>query len=237
MTAGGGKVALVTGGGRRIGAAISRSLAKAGYVVVLTYRGSRPDAEKLAGEVAGTALPLDLARPATFPRFADRLRRSHGRLDLLVHNAAVFPRTPFDTLSAEEWDAVFAVNLRGPFLLTRALLPLLRKSPRAGVVFLGDANAGELWPGYLPYCFSKLALERLASGIRKVLPPGVRAGVVRPGLALPPPGFPRERWERLRAGRKRRGIGTPEGVARAVLRFAKGGDYNSRTPRPTGAKR
>jgi pteridine reductase len=237
MTAGGGKVALVTGGGRRIGAAISRSLAGAGYAVVLTYRESRPEAETLARRIGGSAVPLDISRAATFRSFADRLRRSRGRLDLLVHNAAVFPRTPFDALTAEEWDAVFAVNVRGPFLLTRALLPLLRKSPGAGVVFLGDANASGLWPGYLPYCLSKLALERLVPGLRKVLPPEIRAGIVRPGLALPPPGFPRERWERLRAGGKRRGIGTPEGVARAVLRFARGGDYNSPTHPPTGAAR
>ena len=235
MTAGGGKVALVTGGGRRIGAAISRSLAGAGYSVVLTYRASRREAERFAGEIGGTALPLDLARPAAYRRFADRLRGSHGRLDLLVHNAAVFPRTPVGTLSALEWDAVFSVNLRGPALLTGALLPLLQDTPGAGVVFLGDANAGDLWPGYLPYCLSKIALVHLAKGLRKTLAPDIRVGLVRPGLALPPPGFPRERWERLRAGGTRKGIGSPEGVAKAVLRFAKAGDYNPFNLRTKGA--
>jgi len=219
-------VALVTGGGRRIGAAISRSLAKAGYVVVPTYRVSRREAEGLAREIGGAALSLDLGRPETFRRFAGRLGKSHGRLDLLVHNAAVFPHTPLPALSAEGWDAAFTVNVRGPALLTLALLPLMRKRPGAGVVFLGDANAGELWPGYLPYCLSKLSLERLAGGLGNILSPEVRVGLVRPGFVLPPPGFPRERWERLRARGKRRGIGSPEGLARAVLRFARGGDYN-----------
>jgi pteridine reductase len=227
MTSGGGKVALVTGGGRRIGAAVSRALGKAGYDVVLTYRSSRREASDVAREVGGTALPLDLLRPASFPRFAERLRDSRGRLDLLVHNAAIFPRTPFGTLSAAEWDAVFSVNLRGPALLTGALLPLLRETRGAGVLFLGDANAGDLWPGYLPYCLSKLALERLARGLRRALSPGVRVGLVRPGFALAPSGFPPDRWERLRAREGRRGIGSPAGVARAVLRFAEEGDYNS----------
>jgi len=227
MTSGGGKVALVTGGGRRIGAAVSRALGKAGYGVVLTYRSSRREAAEVAREIGGAALPLDLSRPASFRRFADRIRDSRGRLDLLVHNAAVFPRTPVDTLSAAEWDAVFSVNLRGPALLTGALLPLLREARDAGVLFLGDANARDLWPGYLPYCLSKLALERLARGFRKALSPGVRVGLVRPGFALAPSGFPPDRWERLRAREGRRGIGSPRGVARAVLRFAEGGDYNS----------
>ena len=227
MTSGGGKVALVTGGGRRIGAAVSRALGKAGYEVVLTYRTSPREAAAVAREVGGAALPLDLSRPASFRRFAGRILDSRGRLDLLVHNAAVFPRTPFHTLSAAEWDAVFSVNLRGPALLTGAFLPLLRDTGGAGVLFLGDANAGDMWPGYLPYCLSKLALERLARGLRKTFAPAVRVGLVRPGFALAPPGFPPDRWERLRTREGRRGIGSPEGVARAVLRFARGGDYNS----------
>lgn len=223
-----GKVALVTGGSRRIGGAISRALAAAGYEVVLTYRVSAREGRSLASEIGGSAVPLDLSRPATFGRFADRLGRKFGRLDLLVHNAAVFPRTPVDDVSPAAWDAVFAVNLRGPFLLTRALLPLLRKGRGgAGVLFLGDANAFELWPGYLPYCLSKLAVPSLAAVLRKALPPGVRVAVVRPGLVLPPDRFPAKRWERLRSGKAgRRGIRTTGGVARAVLRFAGPGTYN-----------
>ena len=224
MTGARGKVALVTGGSRRIGAAISQALAKAGYEVVLTYRASAVEGKALAARIGGSAVPLDLSRPSTFGRFADRMGRKFGRLDLLVHNAAVFPRTPVGEVPSTAWDAVFVVNLRGPFLLTRALLPLLRKGRgNAGVLFLGDAFAGELWPGYLPYCLSKLALPSLAAGLRKVFPPDVRVGVVRPGLVLPPDGFPAERWERLRASMAgRRGIRTPEGVAKAVLHFARG---------------
>jgi len=223
MPGAGGKVALVTGGSRRIGAAISRTLAKAGYEVVLTYRASGAEGKALAVRIGGSAVSLDLSRPSTFGRFAERLDRKFGRLDLLVHNAAVFPRTPAGEVSPTAWDAVFAVNLRGPFLLTRALLPQLRKrGGDAGVLFLGDAFAGELWPGYLPYCLSKLALPPLVAGLRKALPPDVRVGVIRPGLVLPPDRFPAERWKRLRASMAgRRGIRTPEGVARAVLQFAR----------------
>ena len=229
MPGGPGKVALVTGGSRRIGATISRALAKAGYFVVLTYRSSSGAGRALAADIGGSAVPLDLFRPSTFGPFAGRLGRKFGRLDLVVHNAAVFPRTPVIEVSPAAWDDVFAVNLRGPFLLTRALLPLLRKGRGdAGILFLGDAFAGELWPGYLPYCLSKLAVHRLAAGLRKTLPPGVRVGVVRPGLVLRPDRFSAGRWGALRAEKAgRRGIRTPEGVAKAVLRFARPGTYNS----------
>ncbi len=220
MREAGGKVALVTGGGRRIGAAISRALARGGYIVVPTYRSGRGEALRIAAEIGGNALPLDLSRPSTFARFAERLEREHGRLDLLVHSAAVFPRTPLSTVTPAGWDEVFAVNLRGPCLLTRALFPLMRRG--AGVCFVGDAGARDLWPAYLPYCLSKIALEAFAAGLAEAAPRDIRVGVVRPGLVLPPPGFPRERWERLRGSSRRRGIRTPEGVARAILRFAGG---------------
>jgi pteridine reductase len=233
----GGKVALVTGGGRRIGAAISRALAKEGYTVVLTYLSARREASVLAAEIGGKALRLDLSRPATFGRLADRLKTAYGRLDLLVHNAAVFPRTPLPTVTPAEWDTVFAVNLRGPCLLTRALLPLLGRGRKAaGICFVGDAGARELWPSYLPYCLSKIALESFAAGLTGTVPAGTRVGVVRPGLVLPPPGFPETRWERLRGG-GRRGIRTPQGVARAVLIFARGEGKISQYSPQRGASR
>ena len=226
MSREGRRVALVTGGGRRIGAEISRRLSRAGFTVILTYRSGRPEAAALAEAIGGRAHFLNLERPERFSRLARTLDEEHGRLDLLVHNAAVFPRTPAGSVSAHDWDSVFAVNLRGPFLLTQALLTLLRKTQGSAVLFIGDAGAGRLWPSYLPYCLSKLALEEQARALRKILSPEIRVGIVRPGLALIPPGFPEEEWKRLRARGGAGSLDTPGKVAGAVLRFARGGEYN-----------
>lgn len=226
MSPPGRNVALVTGGARRIGAAISRGLARAGFEVAFTYRTSRREAIALARETGGSAFPLDLAEPGAISRLPGTVGRELGRLDLLVHNAAVFPRTPAGAVTPAAWDRIFAVNLRGPFLLTQALLPLLRNPPGGGaVLFIGDAGAGRLWPAYLPYCISKLALERQAAAWRKVLAPRVRVGIVRPGLALVPERFPKAEWDRLRARGGARGPDSPEKIAAAVLRFARGGRY------------
>jgi pteridine reductase len=222
-----GRVALVTGGARRIGAAVSRKLAAAGFRVAVTFRASRTEAQALAAEIGGEAFRLDLARTEAFPRLAAAAAKRFGRLDLLVHNAALFLRTPAGRVTAREWDAVFAVNLRGPFLLTQAFLPLLSRTRRSGVLFIGDAGAPSLWPAYLPYCLSKLALEDQVRAWRKVLAPAVRVGLVRPGLALVPDGFPRGRWEALRTRGDLRRLDSPARVAAAVLRFARRGGYNS----------
>ncbi len=213
-------VALVTGGGRRIGAAIVRELARTGFRVALTWRESREEAEALAAETGGIALSLDLRGPDRFAAFAARVRKVSGRLDLLVHNAAVFPRTPFGGVTAAAWDDVFAVNVRAPFLLTQALLPLLSEGPCPAVVFLGDAGASELWPSYLPYCLSKGVVEAEARGLSRLLAPKVRVGLVRPGLALRSDDFPEGRWNALlaRPGRSRR-LDSPEKIARAVASF------------------
>ena len=198
MAEGGRKVALVTGGSRRIGAAISRALAKAGYEVVLTYRASAREGKSLAARIGGSAVPLDLSRPSTFGRFADRLGRKFGRLDLLVHNAAVFPRTPVDEATPRR------VGRR----LRRQPSRSVPADPGVAAAAAGKAGRrrgplprGRLrrrtvarLPAVLPL---EAAVPRLAAGLRKALPPDVRVGVVRPGLVLPPVGFPAKRWERL----------------------------------------
>lgn len=226
MSHAGGQVALVTGGARRIGAAISRELARRGFTVGITWRASRAEAVSLAREIGGRAFALDLARPGSIRGFAERVARTLGRVDLLVHNAAVFPRTPMATVSTRAWDGIFAVNLRGPFLLTRALLPLLRNGSGGGaVLFLGDAGADRLWPAHLPYCLSKIALERQAAAWKTMLEPEIRVGIVKPGLALMPEGFPEREWDRLRARGGPRGPDSPAKIAAAVLRFARPGGY------------
>ena len=221
-------VALVTGGARRVGAAIVRELTRVGFRVALTYRESSVEAQALAAEIRGAALMLDLLRPGTFAAFGARFRARFGRLDLLVHNAAAFPRTPLGEVTASGWDAVFAVNTRAPFLLTQTFLPLLTESsPRPAVVFLGDAGAVRMWPSYLPYCLSKVAVEAEARGLKILLAPKVRVGLVRPGLALRADDFPAERWAALRARPGRSRIDSPEKVARAVARFMKRGGGDS----------
>lgn len=227
MIPSGGRVALVTGGARRIGAEICRTLSRAGYAVALTYRTSRREARSLAREIGGMAYPLDLLRPAGIPRLFSSIERDFGRLDALVHNAAVFPRTPAGEVAAGDWDAVFAVNVRGPFLLTQEFLPLLRATPGSAVLFLGDAGARDLWPGYLPYCISKLALGHQAAAWKKTISPGIRVGIVHPGFALAPPGFPEREWRRLRSARGVRGPDSPGKVAKAVLKSVPARGYNS----------
>lgn len=226
-------MALVTGGARRIGEAIVRRLARAGFAVAVGFRDSRAEAVELAAEVGGVAVSVDLSSPSSLRRAASSINRRFGRLELLVHNASVFEKVPdgaADRVVASAWERATDAHLRGPLLLTRALLPLLRNAadsfgrrapslPSPLVLFVGDAHAGEVWPSYLPYCATKLLLEASIPAIRSALrSDGIRTTLVRPGLVLPPPGFPAESWVRLRSSKEAKGPSTPQAVAEAVVK-------------------
>jgi pteridine reductase len=203
------RVALVTGAGVRVGAAIARHLARHGYAVAAHYHAHRP-----RGFAA--ALRADLSAPDGPDDLAAQLRRAFGRLDLLVNSAAAFEGRPLARTDAAAFDAQLHLNARAPLLLTRALAPLLRRSGGA-VVNVADIGGGLVaWKGFAAYCASKAALARLTECLALELAPRVRVNAVAPGTVLWPEAYGaarrRELARRIPLGR----AGTPEDVAEAV---------------------
>jgi len=207
------RVALVTGAGVRVGAAIARALARDGWEVAGAYHRHRPRG-------LAAALPADLAAPDGPDRLAADFRARFGRLDLLVNSAAGFEARSLEATDASAFDAQLDLNARAPLLLTRALLPLLRRA-RGAVVNVVDVGGGLVaWRGYAAYCASKAALARLTECLALELAPEVRVNGVAPGTVLWPESYPaarrRELERRIPLGR----AGTPEDVAGAVRYLA-----------------
>ncbi|MEX2561512.1 MAG: SDR family NAD(P)-dependent oxidoreductase [Pirellulales bacterium] len=157
-----GKVAIVTGAGRGIGRGIARGLAREGAALVLAAR-SRDQLDAAADEVTGLGAPV-LAVPAdvTDERqveslFARAVERFDG-LDLLVNNAGAFDGGPIDQLSTEAWDKVLAVNLRAPFLCTRAALRIMKPRRSGRIINIGSISAQRVRPESAAYCASKHGL-------------------------------------------------------------------------------
>lgn len=218
------RVALVTGGGVRLGRAISMGLAESGYDLVVHYRSSRDDADhvvRAAGALGRRALavPADLAEASAPAALVEAAREAFGRLDLLVNNAASFDERPLEEVDAEAWDAVMGLNVRAPHLLVRAAAPLLRAA-RGSVVNILDLSAFQPWTGYPAHAVSKAALAHLTRIQARALAPEVRVNGVAPGAVLPPDDFPPQRLEALRARTPLGTLGTPEDVVRAVLYLA-----------------
>jgi pteridine reductase len=224
------RVALVTGGGVRVGRAISLELAAAGARVAVHYHASVAGAEAVAAEIrqaGGEAelFRLDLGRTAELPALIEQVTRTFGRLDVLVNNAAIFPRTPFTEVTAAEWDEVMALNLKAPFFLAQAAAVSMRAHGGGKIVNLADIAAERPWPAYLPYGLSKAAIVAMTRGLARALAPEIQVNAVAPGTVLFPEGMPEEERERLLKPVPLKREGTAEDVARTIRFLIEGSDY------------
>jgi NAD(P)-dependent dehydrogenase (short-subunit alcohol dehydrogenase family) len=220
-----GQSALVTGGARRIGRAIALALAQAGADVTITWRTSADDAVETVDAIEqlgrrGFALACDVRSEASVRAAVAAAIAEHGRLDILVNNAAVFETAALDTLTLEQWDAVFETNARGPFLVAREAIQYLRPS-QGRIVNIGSLGGLRAWAGHAHYCASKAALHMLTQAMAKAFAPEVTVNCVAPGwIGLDQE--PAERAERFAAKAPMRRNGTAEEIAQAVLFFAAG---------------
>jgi pteridine reductase len=188
-----GKIALVTGGARRVGRALSLGLAEAGAHVVVNYRDSAAEAESVVGAIRSSgvraiAVRADLGTLEGVHGLVERTLSEFGRLDVLVNNASVFVRRPFAEITAAEWDRVLAINLKGPFFLTQTAAPLLRENHGA-VVNIGDLSAMQAWPSFAHHAISKAGLLHMTRVLARALAPEVRVNAIVPGDVLPPEGI------------------------------------------------
>lgn len=219
-----GKRALVTGASKGLGAAVARRLAEAGADVAVHYHQDRAGAEATARAVQATgrrALVLggDLAASKQAESVVGLVLDAWGGLDLLVNNAGVAPVLPWDQVSPEQWAAVLAANLSGPFHVMRAALPLLRQGREQAVVNVGSVvsfNGGAFGPAYAAAKAGLVGLTRSAA--REWGPLGIRVNCVAPGpiesplaRALPAPAL-----EAMKAQTPLRRLGTFAEVAEVV---------------------
>lgn len=221
-----GRVVLVTGGARRIGAAIVRELHARGMRVMIHYRRSAAEAERLAAELGArradsTALVAgDLGDEGAAVDLANAVRNRFGGLDLLVNNAADFYPSPLAEFTRARWRSLLASNLEGPLFLTLAMAPLLAER-RGSVVNLTDANLAAAAIGHAAYVATKSGLTALTGSLARELAPEVRVNAVAPGAILWPEPEPAEATKQqvlhsIPLGR----IGDPADVARAVAYLA-----------------
>ena len=183
-----GKVAIVTGGARHIGAAYARRLAVEGAAVVIA---DVLDGEAIANEIRsrnGRALSLnvDVSDEDATTRMAAETIKAFGRIDVLVNNAAIFiniTRHPFYEISAEEWDRVSAVNIKGPFLCAKAVFPYMKQQKGGKIINISSSTAYWGTPNFLHYVASKAALIGMTRSLaREVGEFGICVNAIAPGL-------------------------------------------------------
>ncbi len=215
-------VVLVTGGARRLGAAIVRHLHARGLSVVVHYRSSADEARRLKAELEalrpGTVAlaSADILAPDA-PRILVEAALEHfGRLDMLVNNASTFYETPLDTASYAQWDDLMGTNLRTPFFLCQAAAPHLVAHAGA-IVNLIDVHAQRPLKDFPIYSVAKAGLAMLTQSLARELAPHVRVNGVAPGAILwPEAGADEAERARVLARIPLHRTGAPEDIARAV---------------------
>ena len=216
------KVALVTGGARRIGAALARGLAQAGYAVALHYRHSAEDAQAHAAALRAEGhkvelFQADLAVSANCQALIADVRARFGRLDLLVNNASLFEYDTLQTLDAERWDRHIAANLTAPVFLIHAFATALGEDETGLVVNLLDQKVLAPNPDYFSYTAGKLGLAALTPVLARALAPKVRVCGLSPGVTLPSGKQSQDDYARAAAATPSGVSSTPADLVRALL--------------------
>jgi pteridine reductase len=226
-----GRTALITGGGRRLGAEIARTLHAAGASVLIHVNRSAAEAAALANELialrpASAAVhSADLLDLATLPGLVDAAIRTFGRLDILVNNASTFYPTPMGEITAAAFDDLVGTNLRAPVFLTQAAAPELRR--RNGLVLnLIDIHGSRPLKRHPVYSSAKAGLAMLTQSLARELAPHIRVNGISPGPVMWPEGaMDSDLQARILDRTALKRMGSAADIAKAALFFAKDAPY------------
>jgi pteridine reductase len=191
-----GKVALVTGAGRRVGRSLALALGDAGCRVAVHYGQSEKDAKETAALIQSMGreaitIQADLEDPAQVERLANSVADQLGSIEILVNNASIFDKVGLEDVSVDEWDRHFAINVRAPFLLAKAMQSQLSPESPGKIVSLNDWRTAR--PTRFAYGITKTALSGLTRTLALSMAPNVQANEISLGAILPPADIPLDR--------------------------------------------
>lgn len=219
-----GKAVLVTGGARRLGRASALALAAAGADVAITFLESAREAQHTVIDLCGlgvraVSLRCDVTDEKSVRSAIKEAVKELGGIDILLNNAANYETVEFEKLTLKQWDAIFASNTRGPFLMSREAVEYLRKR-RGKIINMGSLGGIQAWATHAHYCSSKAAVHMLTKAMAKALAPEVAVNCVAPGMIdlgeKAAAGFMRKMAKQTPMGRN----GSDKDIAAAVMFFA-----------------
>jgi pteridine reductase len=185
------KVVLITGGAKRIGAVMASTLHAQGMNILIHYRHSEEAAENLSARLnqqrshSAAIVYADLNKTEELNNLINKAQQEWGRLDALINNASSFYPTPVGEVNEEQWEDLFASNLKAPFFLAQAAAPLL-KQHRGCIINIVDIHAEKPLKNYPVYCMAKAGLVMMTKSLAKELAPDVRVNGIAPGNILWP---------------------------------------------------
>jgi pteridine reductase len=224
-----GRVALVTGAGRRLGRELARALAERGMTLAIHHHASSEGAEELRAEVGAAGgraecFAADLTDARAARALPGRVVDAFGRLDVLVNSAAVMHRLDFEHTTPDQYDAILDLNLRSVFFCTQGAAAALR-SARGRIVNIADLAGLQPWPGFAAHSVSKAGVIMLTKVLARSLAPEVTVNAIAPGAVLVPEEYDAEERERLARATPLGRLGSPRDVVGAMLYLLEAGDF------------
>jgi len=215
-----GRVALVTGGGRRIGRALAVALAREKMRVAIHFHSSAKEAALTGSMVqdaggSGCTLKCDLTEAAGPAELVAAVMSEMGALDVVINSAAVMERTPVGDVSVNDWDAMFALNLRAPFFISQAAAKVM--GAEGSIVNIADLAAFETWPAYIPHAISKAGVVKMTESLARALAPRIRVNCIAPGAVLLPEDWDEDTARRFASTTPLERLGDPSDVVTAML--------------------
>jgi pteridine reductase len=225
----GGRVALVTGAGRRLGRAMAEALAGRGMTLAIHHHASAEGAATLRDEIVArggraACFAADLTDPRAARDLPRRVAKELGGIDVLVNSAAIMQKRRFEETTPEQFDAILDLNLRAAFFCTQGAADDLRAA-RGRVVNLADLAGLEPWVGYAAHSISKAGVVMLTKVLARSLAPDVTVNAIAPGAVLVPDDYDAAERERLARDTPLRRLGRPGDVVGALLYLLEGGDF------------
>ena len=183
------KVALVTGGGRRLGRQICLALARGGFDIAVNYNRSKKEADKTLKDIhelgrAGIIIGADVSNQLQVKKMVKKAMSEFGHIDLLVNNAAVFIESPLMKTSERIWSQTIDTNLKGTFLCSQAVGEIMLKRGVGRIINIASLGGIQAWSRYLPYSVSKAGVIMLTKCLAKSLAPRISVNAVAPGTII-----------------------------------------------------
>lgn len=220
------KVVLITGGAVRIGRAITVELITAGANVFCHYFSSEREARELKKEYPSVnLLKGNLKQISTVAPLIHEIVEVAGTIDVLINNAAIFMKTPFGTVTEENWDNLFALNLKPNFFLSQEASKIMMEKQAGKIVNIADTSGLRPWPSYIPYSLTKSGMISLTKGLAIALAPYVQVNCINPGPVLMPDKYSNVQIAQTIEKTLLKRAGQAEDVASAVRFLLEDGDY------------
>jgi NAD(P)-dependent dehydrogenase (short-subunit alcohol dehydrogenase family) len=226
-----GKTALVTGAAKRVGREIALGLARRGANIVVHYNSSVADARATVTEIKALgvdaiAVKADQSNARQVKVAVAQALKHFDEIHVLVTSAAVYKKTPFDTLTEADWDYHIDANLKGPFLFALEVGRHMKRRGIAGkVITFADWAAIRPYADYLPYCVSKAGIICLSKSLAKALGPKVQVNAIAPGPVLLPPDFTEKEKQAVVEATLVKRLGSPQDIVNSVLFLIEGSDF------------